>query len=252
MERKASEILQMGRERLLSLDPVDFSEVELGTSEIIHIARALGFFWQYDYEAAERGKPGKHALLKSGLHSDGFLAFKMLLEIENIRKLMAHQLKLKFKREITIRPSHLVGIPDAATKLAEDLADILGLKTVSVRKVEGRITVMDQLSERDRLLIVEDLCTKGTGFRETVLAIRANNRVVKLLLWELVIVNRGGLEDIDVDGVGAFSIASVANHRIREWEPDPEKCKLCRDYGSVAIKPKASEENWLDITTSQL
>ena len=35
------------------------------------MAAMLGAFWSYDYEALKAGKPGMHALLKSGLHSEG-------------------------------------------------------------------------------------------------------------------------------------------------------------------------------------
>ena len=248
MARRASDILLMEREQLLDLEPTDFSKVALGAKEIIHIANVLGFFWQYDYEAADLGRVGNHALLKSELHSDGFLAMKMLLEIENIRKLMAYQLALVFRNSVIPRPNRLVGVPDAATKLAEDLASILGLATVSAKKAEGRITITDKIEDYEPLLPVEDICTKGTGFTEMAVAIHSANPTAEIIHHELVIVNRGGLKFISI-GVCNFRINPVAEYPMLEWSK--EKCPLCAK-GSVAIKPKASEANWLDITTSQL
>lgn len=246
------DILKMGKAELLALNPYDFALRPLSAEEVIHIAEALGAFWRYDYEAAKTGKPGKHAILKSGLHSDGFLVSKILLEPENIRLIMALQLGLRFGQRATELPNYFVGIPDGATKLAEDLGLILGLRFAEMNKnkSDGRITAITQFRTGDKLLIIEDFCTKGTGFKETVAEIKGKYPDVEILPYELVVLNRGGLKQIAVDGIGNFTIISVADYRIKEWDPTLEKCELCR-IGSVAIKPKVSEESWRDITTSQ-
>lgn len=245
------EILKMTKDDLLALNPYDFALRPLSTGGVIHIAEALGAFWRYDYQAAEAGRSGKHAILKSGLHSDGFLISKILLEPENIRLIMALQLGLRFGQRATELPNYLVGIPDGATELAKDLGQLLDIRVAEMNKSDGRITVTTRFYAGDKLLIIEDFCTKGTGFKETVLEIKGKYPEVKISPYELVIVNRGGLKEIVVEGIGAFTIISIADYQIKEWDPDPEKCELCRDYGSVAIKPKVSEESWLDITTSQ-
>lgn len=243
-------ILEMGKDDLLALNPKGFAFRTLSTKEVIHIAKVLGAFWRYDYEAAKAGKPGKHALLKSGLHSDGFLVSKILLEPENIRLIMAIQLALRFSQHTIALPDYIVGIPDGATELAKKLGDLLGVGVALMNKSDGRITALTQFNLNNKLLIVEDFCTKGTGFKETVLEIKRKYPEVRIFPCELVIINRGGLKSIKVEGIGNFDIVSVANFRIQEWEE--AKCPLCRDYGSVAIKPKVSEESWRDITTSQL
>jgi len=247
-------ILEMTKAELLLLDPFKFTSKMLSAEEVIHIAEVLGSFWRYDYEAAKLGKPGKHALLKSGLHSDGFLISKILLKSDNIRQLMAFQLQLRFIQHAIGWPDYLVGIPDGATKLAENLGDIMGVKVVEMKKNkrDGRITITGSLQYGSKVLLVEDFCTKGTGFKETVIEIKRKYPDIEILPYEMVIVNRGGLKEIVVDGVDTFTIIPVADYQIKEWDPDPEKCKLCREYGSVAIKPKVSEESWKDITTSQM
>lgn len=243
------DILEMGMVELLALNPYDFLLRPLNAEEVIHIAEALGAFWRYDYEVAKAGKPGKHALLKSGLHSDGFLISKIFLE-PNIRLIMASQLGLRFAQRATELPNYLVGIPDGATKLAEDLGFLLNIRVAEMNKIAGRITVATQFYPDDRLLIIEDFCTKGTGFKETVLEIKDKYPDIEIFPYELVVVNRGGLKEIVVDGIGDFTVVSVADYRIQEWEA--AECPLCLNYGSVAIKPKVSEESWRDITTSQL
>ncbi|MBI2459334.1 MAG: hypothetical protein HYV53_02145 [Parcubacteria group bacterium] len=247
------DILEMDKAELLTLNPYDFAYRILGAAELIHMAETLGAFWRYNYEAAKSGKPGKHALLKSGLHSDGFLTSKILLEPDNIRLGLAFQLRLRFAIRGIGWPDYLAGIPDGATKLAQDLGGIAGVKVAEMKKdkSDGRITVMTQLPIGSKLLIIEDFCTKGTGFKETVLEIKSKYPEAEVLPYELVIVNRGGLRKIMVDGIGNFTIIPITNYRINEWEPDPEKCPLCQ-LGSVAIKPKVSEESWRELTTSQL
>jgi len=245
------EILAMNKARLLALNPNDFASRLLSAEEIIYIAKTLDAFWLYDYAAAKSGRPGKHALLKSGFHSDGFLISKILLEPDNIRSLMAFQMFWRLNRLNIVWPDYLAGIPDGATKLAQDLGGIMGVPTAFLQKLDGRITVMAPLFSGSKLLIVEDFCTKGTGFKETVIAITSKYSDVEILPYELVIVNRGGLKEIVVDGVGAFAIIPIADYQIKEWSPEPGMCPLCK-MGSVAIKPKVSEESWRDITTSQL
>lgn len=243
-------LLGMSREELLLLNPLDFSDQPLSAEEVIYIAEALDAFWRYNYAAAEQGKPGKHALLKSGLHSDGFLVSKIFLKPDNIRLMMAYQLKLRLEHLNVLKPDWLVGIPDGATALAEDLGRIMGVKVADLQKVEGRITVMTLFKPGEGLLIIEDFCTRGTGFRETVVMITSKQPGAEILPYEMVIVNRGGLKKIEVERVGTFVIVPVADYRIKEWDPAGE-CPLCQ-LGSVAIKPKVDEANWRDITTSQL
>jgi len=98
------------------------------------------------------------------------------------------------------------------------------------------------------LLLDEDFCTKGTGFKEAVADILSRQPKTKILPLELVIINRGGLTAIAIEGVGEFQVVAVANHRVNDWPP-PE-CPLCK-MGSKPIKPKATDENWRLITTSQ-
>lgn len=248
------DILKMGKDDLLALDPRGFALRPLRAEEVIHMAEALGAFWRYNYEAAEAGKPGKHAELKSGLHSDGFLVSKILLEPKNIRLLMAIQLGRHYwTDQYPVEwPNYLVGIPDGATELAEDLAFLWDIRTAEMKKnkSDGRITVATQFQAGDKLLIIEDFCTRGTGFKETVLEIKGKYPDVEIFPCEMVIVSRGGLKEIVVDGIGNFTIIPVADYRIQEWTP--AECPLCLKYGSVAIKPKVTEESWRDITTSQL
>lgn len=241
-------IVGMTKEELISLDPRSIDWL-LSKEEIVYIAKTLDSFWEFDYQAAKAGRPGYHAELKSLRHSDGFFASKILLQYPNIRAIMANQLVLRFNQLEIPKPDWVAGIPDGATELGQEVAEIMGVKNAEMKKEEDHILLVSSIGPNKSLLAIEDFCTRGTGFKEAALDILSKQPQVKILPYELVIINRGGLEKIDVESVGSFRVVAAAEHRINDW--DPSDCPLC-PIGSSPIKPKATDENWHLITTSQL
>jgi orotate phosphoribosyltransferase len=245
-------IREMGKPELLALAAGAINR-PLTTEEVLHIAMTLGAFWAYDYRAAKQGRVGKHAVLKSGLHSDGFFVSRILLASENIRRVISAQMARKITDTVYERvlPDCVAGVPDGATKLGEDIAAILGAgaEVLKMEKRDGRITLSSAIDSRARVLVVEDFCTRGTGFTEAVHAIKQAQPEVRFVHCDPVIINRGGLKNITVEGVGGFFILPVVEWRVQDWEP--AECPLCK-ICSVPIKPKATDENWQELTTSQL
>lgn len=239
-------ILGMTREELLKLTEIDRL---LKPEEVVYIARTFGAFWKYDYVASEQGRVGLHAELKSGLHSDGFFVSRIMLAEVNIRRIIANQIVMRLEkplREIG-KPSYVAGVPDGATQLGKDIAEILGVKCAEMQKVEKRIVLVTELHPSESILLIEDFCTRGTGFTEAVETILQAQPAAFVLPLDPVIINRGGLNQIVVKGVGIFDILPVVELRVQDWEPS--ECLLCK-RGSKPIKPKATDENWLAITTS--
>lgn len=243
------DILAMGEKDLLGLDPGAIKRL-LTAKEIIHIFSALGGLWLYDYEAAEAGRPGLHALLKSERHSNGFLNSKVVLCHRNIRWILAHQLVMRWRLVSNVVPKWVAGIPDGATGLGEDFAEIIGSQPAEMEKVDGVIRMVSKIMPGESLLLIEDFCTRGTGFVEAVTDIHQGSPQADILRHESVLMNRGGLEVISVPGVGDFKIEAAATHRINDWDPK-EGCPICDDLGSEVIKPKAPAENWDIIMNSQ-
>lgn len=241
------DLLNMDKDELLNLNPNNVDR-ELLPDEIFHIFKALNALWLYDYEAAKEGKVGLHAKLKSGNCSDGFLNSKIVLQHDNLRKILAQQMVMKFNGMNWSKPTHIAGIPDGATKLGEDVADIMGVKRAEMVKENGKIKMVTQLQHGETILFVEDFCTKATGFKEAVMCIKDSNIIMP---FELVVVNRGGLKYVNmhISVHGNYKIVSLAEHRINDWKPS--ECPLCKT-DSKRIKPKEPEENWQLITTSQL
>ncbi|MFA5107571.1 MAG: hypothetical protein WC497_04570 [Patescibacteria group bacterium] len=244
-------ILDLDRERLLALDPKEVTG-NLTPEEVVHIAQELGAYWTYDYGALEEGRPGLHALLKSGLHSDGFFVSRILLAAENIQRIIAGQMARRIEAFASNpRPTCVAGVPDGATILGKHLAEILGLDLIEMQKVDGRIQLVSALRANDVLLLVEDFCTRGTGFTEAVIHIRSLHDQAVFFPCDPVIINRGGLSEITIDDVGTFPILPVVEMRVRDWDPaGTDGCLLC-ERGSQAIKPKATDQDWIRITTSQ-
>ena len=247
------DVLKMKKDEILRLEPYDDNEVNrlLTREEILHIFREFGGLWIFNRDTAKEGKvPKRHALLKSGRHSDGFLNSKAVLNHPEMVKLFAFQMLLKW-HELIIRekslksaPYYIAGIPDGATALGLEFSRILGANIPTLIKIDKEIKIASDLERKKTLLLVEDFCTKGTGFIQDVIDIKSKYPKVKILPYEFVIINRGGLEDIYVDGVGTFKIEPIATHRIRDWRAD--ECPLC-DLGSKAVKPKESPEIWAEF-----
>ena len=244
-------ICDMKKLDLLKLHADDIGNRRLETAEFMHIAATLGAWWKYDYDAAEEGKVGMHAELKSGKHSDIFFVSKILLEPENIRQIIAKQMVMIISENIPINMiDYIVGVPDGATKLGEDISKIIGIETIKMEKIDGRISLVSPIKAGKFALPIEDSCTQGTGLIEAVKAIIHAQPGIAILPYNPVILNRGGLKDISIEKVGTFKVLPVIEWQA--WDCDPTYyCPLC-EIGSIAIKPKASDENWQKITTSQL
>lgn len=240
---------QMAKEELLVLPVKDLLPLLSSGEKLIQIAKTLGAFWTYDYKSAEEGRVGMHALLKSGLHSDGFFVSKILLGPENIRRAIAQLMVECLLIRATIKnPDYVAGVPDGATSLGSLIAGMLPSHEAKMRKVDGRIVLESEIPSGSSLLLVEDFCTRGTGFKEAVKEVKSQQPLVELVPYDPVIINRGGLKKIQVEQIGTFEILPLVEQRIQDW--DANDCSLCK-RGSIVIKPKATDENWHQIATSQ-
>lgn len=243
-------IIGLSKEQLEALTLSDIGDRMFSKEEFFYLAKTLEAHWKYDYEAAKNGKPGYHALLKSRRHGDQFFVSKILLDKPNIREIIADQLVRIFYKMNIPKPDWVSGIPDGATKLGEDIARIMGVKLAEMKKVDGKIELVTNIPEGESLLLIEDFCTKGTGFKEAVIDIFTKCPNTVIYPYELVILNRGGLASIDTEDGRSFLVVALVTEKIDDWDPETEFCPPC-EFGSEVVKPKVSDENWRLITTAQ-
>jgi len=189
-------------------------------------------------------------LLRSLLHSDGFFISRIFLESLNIRRIIARQMIMRLQiAGLPANIDYVAGIPDSATELGKTAGEILGVPVAGMRKVDGRMTLSDEVEDGSMVLFFEDFCTKGTGFTEAVLEVKVKKPRVNIVPYYPVIINRGDLRTLSIPGCGDFTIVPVVQKRIKDW--DARGCTLC-EMGSKPIKPKTPEENWRLLMASQL
>ena len=243
-------IIGLSKEKLAEcLDPQSFTR-KLSGEEIIYLAKTFDACWEYDYQAAANGKIGRHAVLKCGSHSDIFFNSKIFLSNDNVREIVARQLVMRYRLQPSAeRPDWVVGIPDGAKELGKDVARILKSRLAVMTKENGQMKLESRISPYASVLMVEDLCTQGTGLKDAVREVLAKQPRALVLWHELAVVDRGGLGHVNISDVHEFTVVSLAQLKVNDWPPD--YCPLCH-AGSKPIKPKTTDENWQLLIRSQL
>jgi len=237
-------LIGLTAEELLNLKPHEVFW-RLTGNEILYIFKMLNGFWSYDYEAAKAGRVGLHAKLKSENCSDGFFYSKIVLQHPNLRRIIAKALVRKFNDAGWRVPDLVAGIPDGAYELGQDVADYLGAPVLEMKKDGGKIVVVGDIEPHERILLVEDFITKGTGLKEAKGVILDKQSRAIIMPFMLAILNRGGLTHLENN---KYVIEAAVFHRINDWVP--AECPIHK-LGSENIKPKAIDENWELITSSQ-
>lgn len=246
-------------EKFLQLLP-EHPDWMLTEEEFFQIAQHFGGFWRYNYEAAKKGRFGNHAELKSGRCSDGFFWAAAILDDPVICQIMAQQLVNRYLGRFPL-PDYIAGIPKGASKLGEAFAKIVNIPVARLEKVDGRIQLIGGIPSGKKILLIEDVCTKGctkgTGFTEAVKLIYSTCPAVNFIPAEPVIINRGGLEKVIVElaegpSIRAgllFKVMPIVTCRINDWAK--EECPLCK-IGSLPIQPKKTADSWDTLINSQV
>ncbi len=213
--------------------------------------------WIEEYQNADAlwlhdGDPKTpHALLTSGLHSDGFFNSRKITQVpgllseaaENLVDMLVHDQGDLSAFDVVVGPQ------TGATRLAEYLGYRVGMERrrichfASPKKIESGGHRSMHFDERDtetvsgkRVIICDDVLTTGGSIslaEEAVTAI--GGKVYDSYI--LALVNRSGQTHID-----GRKVISLITRNIASWESD--HCPLCK-AGSVAIRPK---DNWNLLT----
>jgi orotate phosphoribosyltransferase len=254
---KENEVLAAIRDgKIFNLTPEVFKKRRMTMAEVVAIFHYFGAFWQYEGEPCAQ-KP--HALLKSGLHSNGFISCKDVLKYPRICTLFAEEVikaieeKLSFifvRQQITAVASSAYSAINLGWEVARLVSNmgtrdnVIRCEYIPVEKDEkGNPTIIRGGIDPSRsVLIINELMTTGWGStwetKKSVLNCNGENSPPQILEPAFVLVHRSK----DLTLADDSSVEPVFHFDIENYEP--EKCPFCK-VGSEAIKPKVGDgTNW--------
>ncbi len=166
-----------------------------------------------------------HFRLTSGLHSPGYLQCALVLSHPESAELIGRAIA---DRTRALRPTVVLSPAIGGIVIGHEVARALGVRALFAERQDGQLTLRRgfTLSDRDRVLVVEDVLTTGGSTRETMDVAKAAGAQV---VGAGSIVNRSG-------GTIAFDVPleSLLDYSLPTYEAD--KCPLCAQ-GLPVVKP---------------
>ncbi|MSU57378.1 MAG: orotate phosphoribosyltransferase [Pedosphaera sp.] len=166
-----------------------------------------------------------HFILRSGLHSRQFfqcaLALQQMPIVEKLGAALAA--KVKSLGAVTIVSPAMGGLV-----IGQEVARQLGLRFIFVEKEEGKLVLRRgfKLTPGEKILVIEDVVTKGGRVQETIDIVRASGGVVAGVA--MVVDRSNGTTSL---GVPMFSLIAL---QVETFDPD----KLPPDLAKIpAVKP---------------
>lgn len=189
----------------------------------IETFKQVGALWIHD---GNHLRP--HALLTSGLHSSGFFNASLVIRDPKLLRKVCWEMCQHIRYVDGHSPDMVVGSAMGAITIAYEIAQLMELEAGFT---EGGELKRFSIKEGSHVLVVEDVMTTGLTTQKTIAGIEKAGGIV--LPTILVVVNRGGLDNLD-----HHKIVALINHHLPSWTM--EDCPLCQ-AGSLALRPKG---NW--------
>ena len=166
-----------------------------------------------------------HFLLSSGLHSDRYFQCARILQFPELARELGAAIAARFEGEThdaVVSPA-LGGI-----LIGHEVARALGRRFVFTERKDGVMSMRRGffLEKGEKVLVVEDVVTRGTSVREVCDVVEAEGGVVS-----------GVAAIIDRTAQGAelpHPLQALARVEVQTWSAD--QCPLCRD-GVALVKP---------------
>ena len=166
-----------------------------------------------------------HFILRSGLHSRQYfqcaLALQQMPVVEKLGSALADKVR-QFRAGTVIAPA-LGGLV-----IGQEVARQLGVRFIFAEKVEGKLALRRgfKIAPGEKILVVEDVVTKGGRVQETIDIVRANGGTVAGV--GMVVDRSNGATKL---GVPMFSLIAL---QVETFEPD----KLPPEFAKIpAVKP---------------
>ena len=166
-----------------------------------------------------------HFVLRSGLHSRRYFQCALALQRMPVVEKLGAELagKARSLGAVTVVSPAMGGVV-----LGQEVARQLGLRFIFVEKEQGKLALRRgfKIAPGERILVVEDVVTKGGRVQETLDIVRAHGGVVVGV--GMAVDRSGGIVNF---GVPMFSLISL---QVETFEPD----KLPPDLAAIpAVKP---------------
>ena len=166
-----------------------------------------------------------HFILRSGLHSRQYfqcaIALQQMPIVEKVGGALADQVR-------HLKPATVIAPAMGGLVLGQEVARQLRCRFIFVEKEEGKLALRRgfKITPGERLLIIEDVVTKGGRVLETIEIVRAQQGLI--LAVAAAVDRSNGQVNL---GVPFFSLLSLA---VEAFEPD----KLPPDLAATpAVKP---------------
>jgi len=239
--------------RVFDVLPGAFAGRMMTIAEAVAIFNFFNAFWQYEGDPRAE-KP--HALLKSGKHSNGFIACKEFLKYPSICELFANEMVKVIGEKIMLASKvSKLGIDVVASSaysainLGWEVTRLLSKFNVEVEylavekdKQDKPTIIRGGIDPGKKVLVINELMTTGSGStwetKEAVLKCNGDKPAPKVVEFAFVLVHRSK-EMVLADG---SPVQPVFHFDIENFEAGPGSCPYC-DVGSEAIKPKIGN-NW--------
>ena len=166
-----------------------------------------------------------HFLLSSGLHSDRYFQCARILQFPDLARELGAGIAEFFGDEtcdVVVSPA-LGGI-----LIGHEVARALGRRFVFTERKEGAMSMRRGffLEKGEKVLVIEDVVTRGTSVREVCDVIEAQGGLV---------VGVGAIIDRTADSAELpLPLQALARVEVKTWQADA--CPLCRDQ-VVLTKP---------------
>ena len=166
-----------------------------------------------------------HFILRSGLHSRQFfpcaLALQQMPAVEKLGAALAQ--KLKPLGAVTVVSPAMGGLV-----IGQEVARQLGLRFIFVEKEEGKLVLRRgfKIASGEKILVVEDVVTKGGRVQETIDIIRANGGIVAGVA--MVVDRSNGAVNLGVPTVSLIAL------RVETFDPNHLPPDLAK---TPAVKP---------------
>ena len=193
-----------------------------------------GAIWIHSGDAK---KP--HALLTSGLHSDGFVNCTLVTQHAALLQNIVSGLEGLAMKLPSSQVDWVIGSAFGAVTLSYAIAAQLRAKAGFTEKNgDGMKLSRFEIGPNEKVLVVEDTISTGGSTLKTIEALgKAGVKPENILPMIICLVNRSGS-----DTLAGRELRPLIKTEIHTWKA--EECPLCK-AGSQAVRPKS---HWKDLT----